>query len=242
MRRPLVFILMLLAARLGAADGEWVRKVEAVVETKYVRHGIERAGTSLRPEAWLTDEAWKFGAWMNFPLHEGHWHELGLSAGYAHVFEAGPTLGLQVTHFHLGHAYDGHPAHTAELTVSLALPAGPGRAEFSLTRDVNRRADLAELGYEGEIALKSLGAFLNYRLYVGTQEADDVLPSWAMRVADGYTYHGVDLKLPYRVGGQTLMTAGVHYAGTNGARPFWSPDRAAPGTKIWLSLAASYEF
>lgn len=243
MRRALALLLCLLAARLAAAEGEWTRRVDATVESKFVRRSIERAGASARPAAWLSNDEWKFGAWVNFPFNEGRWHELGMSAGYEHRFDSGAAFGVQVTHYHLGEAYDGQPAHTGEVTASFSMPAGPGRAAASVTRDVNRRADIGELSYAGEYALKNWGAFLNYRFYLGSVEADDVLPQLATpRVEDSYTYHGVDLTVPYRVGGQTIVTAGVHYAGTNGARPFWSPEGASPGGKIWFSLAANYEF
>lgn len=243
MRRLLVFALCSLAARLAAADGEWTRTMDATIESKFVRRGVELAGASVRPGAWIANETWKLGAWVNFPFEDGRWRELGVSAAYTHAFESGSSLGLEIAHYHWGNARDGHPAHDGEVTASLSLPAGPGRAGVKLSRDVNRRADIGELSYAGEYALKNWGAFLNYRIYAGSVEADDVLPQRAApRVADSYTYHGVDLTLPYRIGGQTIVTAGVHYAGTNGARPFWSPNGASIGAKIWLSLAASYEF
>lgn len=243
MRRVLALLLCLLAARVGAADGEWVRSVDATLESKFVRRGIERAGASVRPGAWLTDEAWSFGAWVNLPLAQGRWRELGVSAGYTHTFERGAAVGVRITHYHLGDAYDGHPAHTGEVTASVALPLGPGRATASFTRDVNRRADIGELSYAGDYALKAWGAFLHYRIYGGSVEADDALPQLpGVRVEDAYTYHGLDLTLPYRIGGQTVLTAGGHYAGTSGARRFWSPNEATPGGRIWFSLAASYEF
>lgn len=243
MRRLLVLATCLLAARLAAAEGEWTRTVDATVRSKFVRRGIERDGAAAMPAAWLTNETWKLGAWANFPFENARWHELGASIGYTHAFDSGAKLGLEVVHYYLGEAYEGHPAHTGEVTVSFSATAGPGRATASVTRDVNRRADIGELSYAGEYALKNWGAFLNYRFYVGSVEADDVLPQLpAPRAGDSYTYHGVDLTLPYRVGGQTIVTAGAHYAGTNGARPFWSPNRASTGAKIWFSLAASYEF
>lgn len=243
MRRLLAFAVCLLAARLAAADGEWTRTADATVESKFVRRGIERAGASVQPAAWLTNETWRLGAWVNLPFQNGRWNELGASVDYTHAFNSGAKLGLEVAHYHLGDAYRGHPAHNGEVTASFSLPAGPGRAVLSLTRDVNRRADIGEISYAGEYALKNWGAFLNYRVYLGAVEADDVLPRLPPpHVEDGYAYHGVDVSLPYRVGGQTIVTAGIHYAGTNGARPLWSPNEASTGAKIWLSLAASYEF
>ncbi|MBI2512405.1 MAG: hypothetical protein HYV96_10515 [Opitutae bacterium] len=243
MRRLLLIVGCLVASRLAAADGEWTRTVDTTVESKFVRRGIERAGASVLPAVWLANDTWKFGAWANFPFEDARWHELGASIGYTHAFDSGAKLGVEIAHRHLGEAYEGHPAHTGEVTASFSVPAGPGRATASVTRDVHRRADIGELSYAGEYALTSWGAFLNYRVYLGSVAADDVLPQLATpRVADSYMFHGVDLTVPYRVGGQTIVTAGVHYAGTNGARPFWSPNEASTGGKIWLSLAASYEF
>lgn len=233
----------LAVARIIAADGEWTRVVESSVDSKYVRRGIERAEASVRPAAWLGNEAWRLGAWVDYPLEEARWHEVGMTAGYAHTCESGVQIGFEVTHFHLGGAEGGHPSHTAEVAASVSWVLGPGRVTASLARDVNRRADLGEVAYAGAYPLSSWGAFLNYRLYVGSVEADDVLPQRsAARVEDSYVYHGLDLTLPYRVGGQTVLTAGLHYASTQGARPFWAPSGAVPKGQAWISLAASYEF
>lgn len=244
MRGPFVFAVCLCAARLAAADGEWTRTAEATVESKFVRRGIERAGTSLRTAAWAANEAWKLDAWLNLPFEHARRAELGARVSYAHVLGSGVRLSAEVALFRFGDAGAGHASQTSELTAALSLPAGPGRASVSFTRDVERCADVGELSYSGEHALKNWGAFLNYRVYAGFVDATDVLPRLgsATRVADAYSYHGVDLAVPYRIGGQTVVTAGAHYAGTAGARPFWSPDGPSMGAKIWLSLAASYEF
>lgn len=243
MRRAMITAFCLLAARVVAADGDWVRTVDATVESKFVRRGIERAGGSVRPGAWLSDGAWKLGASLNLPFTRSEAHELAMMAGYTHAFDSGLQFGLEVTHFHFGDAQLGQPSHTAEVAATASFAVGPGRAMATLARDVNRRADIGELSFSGEYALKNWGAFLGYRVYVGAVEADDALPQLPPPgVEDSYSYHGADLTLPYRVGGQTVLTAGVHYAGTVGARPFWSPDGAAPGVKFWVSLAASYEF
>lgn len=244
MRCACVLILCLSVARLAAADGEWVRSVDVTMESKHVRRGIERAEAGVRPAAHLTDGSWRVGASLNLPFAHARDHELAVVTGYTHALDSGAELGFQATQFLFGGAERGHPTQSLEVTIAFSLPLGPGRAALSLTRDVERRADIGELSYAGEYALKSWGAFLNYRFYAGSVSAEDVLPRLAQPspIADSYAYHGVDLTLPYRVGGQTVLTAGAHYAGTNGARPFWSPNKASTGAKVWLSLAASYEF
>lgn len=244
MRCLFVLALCSLAARLAAADSEWTRTMDATVESKFVRRGIERAGASVRPAVWATDATWELGAWANLPFEQASRTELGVSAGYTRTFGADVKFGVEIAQFRFGGAEAGHPKHTTELGATLSFSAGPGRVALDVTRDGERRADIGQLSYAGEYALKNWGAFLNYRVYLGSVDAADVLPRLVspLRVADSYTYHGVDLTLPYRVGGQTIVTAGVHYAGTNGARPFWSPDGASTRAKLWLSLAASYEF
>ncbi|MBA4137751.1 MAG: hypothetical protein C0518_10585 [Opitutus sp.] len=239
------FLLSLLpCAAFAVFDGDWTRKIEATALTRFMRHGVERADESFQPGVWLASESLKLGAWANFPLSDTRSHELALNAAYTHAFgDAGTTLTADVTHFHLRDARNGHPGHTAELTLALAQPAGPGRVIVSVTRDVKREADLGEIAYVGEWALRNWGAFLNYRFYVGSMSARDVLPNLpGAKIADAYTFHGVDLTLPYRIGGATVLTAGVHYAGTQGQRPFWSPINARVGGKIWATLGATYEF
>lgn len=245
MRASFSFAFCLMAVPLIAADGDWTRGAAATAESKLVRRGIEHAGASVAPAVWLTDETWRVGVHAAVPFENASGSEFGMNASYTRALESGVKLGGEVAHVRWGDASFGHPSHTTEFAAFMSFPSGPGRVTVRLARDVERRADIGELSYAGEYALKAWGAFLNYHLYAGSVAADDVLPrsvAPAPRVADAYTYHGIDLTLPYRVGGQTVVTAGVHYAGTNGARPFWSPSGAAPGAKVWLSLAASYEF
>lgn len=237
-----MLIIALAAVRLGATDGEWQPRAVASFETGYVRRGIERAGASVRPELQLSDERWSFGAWLNSPFSDSDERETAMQVGYSHRLDSGLKLEVQVTHFRFDRSGVGHAAHSTEAAAGLTLPAGPGRLGFVFARDVDRRANCTEVNYAGEIALKKLGAFLNYRLFVGTVQADDVLPRAAVRLADSYTYHGIEAALPYRVGSQTVVTLGVHYAGTWGARPFWSPTGASPKGQIGLNLAVSHEF
>lgn len=242
-RVSIFFAYCLAAVPLLAADGDWTRQADVSVDSKLMRRGIERAGATVTPVVRLADGSWKFAAQLAMPFEAASRSELGLSAGYTYATESGVSCGWEVAHFQFGDAPLGHASRATELTVSLSLPAGPGRLVASFTHEVDQGANIGELSYAGEYALKSWGAFLNYRVYLGSVRAEDALPDLlAPRVGDSYAYHGLDLTLPYRIGGQTVLSAGVHYAGTNGARPFWSPGEASPGGKVWVSLAASYEF
>ncbi len=244
--RVVSLLLLALPGVASAAwplDEEWTRRIEAKGLTRFVHHGVERADESVQPAAWLVSESLQFGTWANFPLNDTRSHELALAAAYTRWFENGTAVEFAVTHYHLRDARAGHPGHTAELSLTLSRSIGPGRVEATYLRDVKRQADLGEVAYAGEWALKSLGAFLNYRAYLGAKAAADALPNLpGPKVADSYTYFGADLTVPYRIGGATIVTVGVHYAGTKGARPFWSPIAAPVQAKLWATLAATYEF
>lgn len=244
--RRLLLITCCIAPVLARAawpwDAEWTRTVETQVDSKFVHHGIERAGASVRPAAWLETEGLRLGSWMAFPIADSRSHEFALVANASHVFSTGTKVAFDVTHYHLRDARDGHPGHTAELTLMVAHPVGPGRVEASYLRDVNREGELGELAYAGEWPLKAWGAFLHYRIYAGAKSARDVLGHLRPAVKDAYAYHGADLSLPYRVSGSAVVTAGLHVAGTDGARPFWSPTRASSGVKVWFTLGGSYTF
>ena len=137
----------------------------------------------------------------------------------------------------------GHARQITEFSLRLVRPCGAGRIEALYLREVQRHADLGELAFAGEWPLRSWGAFLHYRLFVGTKSARNVLPQRpGPRVADAYAYHGAGVALPYRVGGSVVLTARGDYAGTHGQRPFWSPLPARSGGAFSLSLAATCEF
>jgi len=242
MRRLLALLISLTAARLGALEGEWQQRASVSFDTSYVRRGIEQAGASVRPAWQLSDERWSFDVWANAPFCADDEREAAMRIGYSHDFGANLKLDWQVAHYRFERVGAEHANHATEAGVALTLPAGPGRIGVGLIRDVERRANYVEMGYAGEIALKKLGAFLNYRFFAGWVQADDVLPRSAVRVADAYSYHGVEVAVPYRVGSQTIVTLGARYAGTWGARPFWSPTGASPKAGIALNLAVSHEF
>lgn len=240
-------LFTLLAVRAAALtsplEWEWTRQVETQVLSRFVQHGVERADESFQVAGWLKSESLKLGTWTNFPISDTRSHEFALVGAYVHRLEGGTELEFDVTHYHLRDARNGHPGHTAELTFLVSHPVGPGRVVASVLFDVNRHAEQGELAYAGEWALKSLGTFLNYRVYAGHKHGHDVLHNLpGDEVVDSYRYHGVDLTIPYRIGGATVVTLGVHYAGTVGQRPFWSPINAPVRDKVWAILATSYEF
>lgn len=243
MRRWFFFSLALVASCLADAAEDWSQGWDGEVASSYVRRGIERAGPSIAPEVWLKNDNWTLRAWAALPAERASRTELGASAGYSYTWDSGAKIEFALAKFHFGGAVSGQPAQTTEATAALSFSVGPGRLRVGYTRDLQRRADIGEVAFAGEYALKRWGAFLNYRFYAGTIAADDVLPEGStLKVADAYSYYGLDLTLPYRVGGQWVLTPGLHGAGTEGARPFWSPNSAAPGGKIWASLSVSYEF
>lgn len=244
MRRLCVLVgALLILARLGAAEaGEWTFRADAGLESKFVRRGVQRAGAVAAPNFQLNYGAWAFEADVRMPFANSQGDEISVSTGYTHQTTSGAIWSATARQFSFGHDGAGQPAQTTELSAMLVQPFGPGRIVVELTRDFRREANIGELSYAGEYPLKSFGAFLNYRFYMGSVAARDVLPGLSGRITDSYCYHGIDLTMPYRVGGDTTLVAGLHGASTSSARPFWSPESAPSGAKFWVSLAFRREF
>ncbi|MBA3850381.1 MAG: hypothetical protein C0502_10370 [Opitutus sp.] len=240
-------MVLLLAPAVALAawpDGtEWTRQAEVTGLARVVRRGVVLADEVVRPAFWFASESLKMGAWLDLPLQTAREREFAFTARYSRTFEGGAALALGAAYFNRRNSPAGYPEDAPELTLTVAQPAGPGRVEGVYTRDMRRRADIGELAYSGDWALKSLGAFLNYRFYLGTARAREVLSGGSgPAAADSYAYHGADLTLPYRIGGATVLTVGLHFAGTRGQRPHWSPIAIRPGGKLWFTLAATREF
>lgn len=211
--------------------------------SRFVHHGVERAGESWQPAAWLVNGPVRLGTWTNFPANDTRSHEFALVASGRHEWDSGFALEAEVTHYHLRDARNGHPGHTAELTAAASAPVGRGRVSVAFVHDVKRRGDLLRLAYSGEEALTRIGAFLRYRMEVGAKEARDVLPNLpGPRVGDSYSYAAVTGELPYRVGESWLVTLGASWSVTRGQRPFWSPIAAPVRAQAAFSLGATWEF
>ena len=246
MVRLALLLLALPAAAVAALpwlDGDWRRTVEGRAVSRFVHHGVERAPESLQPRAWLENDRLRLGTWTSFPANDTRSHEFALVAAARHEWGGGAAVEAEVTHYHLRDARNGHPGHTAELTLAVSHRAGPGRVSVAVLHDVKRRAELLRLAYAGELALTRLGAFLRYRFEVGTKAARDVLPNLpGPRVGDAYRYADLSLEVPYRVAESWVVTVGGSASVTRGQRPFWSPTGASAGPKVAASLGVAFEF
>jgi hypothetical protein len=231
------------SAALPWLDGDWTRRVEGRGLARFVHHGVERAPESLQTEAWLANDRLRLGTWTNFPASDTRSHEFALVAAVRHGWSGGFEVELEVTHYHLRDARNGHPGHTAELALGVSRAAGPGRLAVAVLHDVKRQAELVQIAYGGEWALTGLGAFLRYRLEAGAKAARDVLPNLpGPAVGDSYAYAQAAVELPYRVAESWVVTAGASLSATRGQRPFWSPTAARSGAKVSFALGAAYEF
>jgi hypothetical protein len=246
MSRLALLLAALPAVASGALpwlEGDWTRRVEGRGLARFVHHGVERAPESLQTAAWLESDRLRLGAWTNFPANDTRSHEFALVAAVRLGWGDGFEAELDVTHYHLRDARNGHPGHTAELTLGFSRAVGPGRLAVTVLHDVKRQAELVQVAYGGEWPLTGLGAFLRYRLEAGAKAARDVLPNLpGPAVGDSYTYAQAAMELPYRVSESWVVTVGASLSVTEGQRPYWSPTTARSGPKASFSLGAAFEF
>lgn len=239
-------ILLLFAAAACARaqlwDEDWSGAFDLGLASRHVRHGAMLADEVLQPRLRLGNGAISLATWSAVPLRGAQQHELGMSVGLAREWGDTWRASAEVVALRWQPPPSSGVDGTIELGAALERRAGPGRWVLALRRDSARRATFAEIAYAGDLALTQVGAFLGYRVYGGTAHGREVGPLLSgRRTADAYAYHGADLTLPYRVGGATIVTLGVHYARTSGLGAGWTPLAASDSGRLSVSVAATFE-
>jgi hypothetical protein len=234
------------ALALRGQDGERVTTVETAYASRAVERGVVRATDHAKLAVATTGDAWSVGAWWREPLPGGEPREAGAEVA-ARWRSAEETSAVRAGLRHRRYAAwrgGGAPEQSSEVFVDFSRPSGrlPGW-EFAAAYDFAFEAFVFEAALRGEIALKRLGAFLEWRAHVGQNRARDLRPAAAGSArSDAYTYAGAEIRLPYRIGVHTTVTVSAGLSGARGQSGFWSPIRRPGGVGGWGGLGLTFDF
>lgn len=248
MRLPHKIFLLglgLLAGAQGQAQEEAPPlRVDLAYASRHMFRGVERAGDSAQATVELARDSWRGGLWVNQPFAPDDTREVSLNAAGAWRATDGLMLEASVTHTWFDEVPGGGVDRSLEAGLAATLaPVGGFTPGLAYAHDFLLRADTVEASLARSIPLTRLGAFLEVGLHAGWTSGDDWRPEApGPRRRDAYGYWGGEVRLPYRVGARTTVTAGLHYAdsfglsATNGAF-----GRAARGN-FWVTLGVNTDF
>ncbi|HVT74397.1 MAG TPA: hypothetical protein VHD61_14780 [Lacunisphaera sp.] len=240
-------MLAVLAALLPGpamrADEPVFRSDFALVSRQVFR-GVERAGPSAQVDVGFAGGGWQGDAWTTQPVDRGQARETNVNAGYAWNPAADVALEMSTAYSWFTRVPGGGVSHSLEagLTATLANVRGfvPSLACW---HDFTFDADTLQVSCAHSIPLTKLGAFLECNAFAGATAGDDWRPDApGPRRRDGYGYWGAEVRLPYRIGAHTTITAGLHYSGTSGRSLANGVFGLSAASNFWATLGVNLDF
>jgi hypothetical protein len=203
-----------------------------------------RSGDAAQASVDFTNNGFHAGAWTSRPLAVGGSGETDLEAGYAFKITEQFTLEPTVTQYTYANATPDATRQSTEAGLQAVWEAGGGwTASVACYHDFRLQADTAQAEAGYSLALKNLGAFLEFNSFAGWANGANLRPGAAgPRVHDGYAYCGAEVRLPYRVGAHTTVVAGLHFSDAVGQSRSWSPTGAGSTARGWFSFAVNFDF
>lgn len=249
MSRTSRLLLLVLAPALVATAADWEDEpqlaFEAGLVSRVLSRGVDLAGTSATAELGFAHGSWRGRAAWSAPFSSG---EAGIGhLGANYTWRWNDRFSIVATAAH--QRFAGAPAgfgrrHGTEAGLALrrSLPRGSALV-LDLRHDFRLRAQITELRLDGSTALTRFGAFLEWRVFAGWVDAENIQPDAAgPRRGDAHGYAGADFRLPYRVGERLQIVATAGFSGTRGAHRDWSSRGRSDGWQSALGLAVRLDF
>lgn len=247
-RRLVLLIGVLLlcpASPLSAQDDELTLGATAGASSRYVRRGVERSSAAWQTAFDGAYSGWRGRLWFTQPVDSANQQELQSSLGYVWPTKRALAIEASGTHFwYVDTPLKGGAAHSFEAAVRLNWRATQAvRPSLEFAYDIRYRSRVVEASLAYDLALLDWGTFLEWRAYLGSLAAEDVLPdATSGGVRDSYTYYGLDVRLPYRVSWHTTVAAQASIAGTTNQASEWSPIGRGSGMRGWVSISVIFAF
>lgn len=245
MSRP-VLVLLLLAAVSGlhAQDDEPASTAAVRAASRRLFRGVVESGSGAEGSWHVGRGGWRFDAEISQPFDSDDPGEGNLTAAYAR--KAAQSLKLEViaTQRWRSKVLTGAAKRSFECGLSAGWTLGNDcTVTLAGFHDIRLRADTLQATLNYSMPLKGLGAYLEWSASMGTSLARDLRPDvTGPAIRDSYSFYTASVRLPYRIGSQTTLTAGLHFAESDNQSRSWSPIDAQGGPHAWIDLGLSFDF
>jgi hypothetical protein len=219
-------------------------RVDLVYVSRSVFRGVERAGDSLQAEVELSRDNLRGGFGTHQPFGGDSARDFNAHAGYRWSLTEGVTLEASLAHTWFNEVPGGGVKRSLEAGLAATLmPVKGFTPSLRYYHDFYFCADTAEAALAHSTALPKLGAFLEWNFVAGYVAGDDWRPAaGGPRRRDDYSYWGGEASLPYRIGANTVVVAGLHYIEASGRSPTNGPFGRSGGARLWISLGVTRDF
>ena len=249
MRCPRIISSLLLGvapavSALAQGDEPPPLRMDAAYASRHVFRGVVRTADSVQANVKLNRGNFRGGLWTNQPFARESAREVNLNAGYGWQATEGLTVDASITHTWFGNVPGGGVVRSWEtgLTATLA-PMGGFTPSLAYYHDFNYRADTVQVSFARSVALTKLGAFLELNFSAGWARGADWRPeAVGSKRRDGYGYWGGEARLPYRIGVNSTVVAGLHYAATFERSPTTGPFGRTSRGNLWVTLGVNLDF
>jgi hypothetical protein len=239
-----VFFSSLVAIAAMAQDDAPPVRVDATYSSRSVFRGVARAADSLHAGVELSRENLHGGVGTRQPFAGSVAREVDLHAGYRWSLTDGVTVEALLTHTWFDRVPGGGVENSLEAGLAATLaPLNGFTPSLRYYHDFSFRADTIEVAVARSTALPKLGAFLEWNFYGGWTSGRDWRPESAgPRRRDAYGYWGGEVSLPYRIGSNSIVAVGAHYAEAFGRSSANGPFGQSGSPGLWVTLGVSHDF
>ncbi len=219
-------------------------QVNVAYASRSVFRGVERSADALQAGVEFSRDNLHGGLGTRQSFGGDDAREVDLHGGYRWSLDNGATVEASVAHTWFDRVPGGGVERSLETGLAATLPPVSGftpGARYS--HDFYFRADTIEVALARSTALTKLGAFLEWNFFAGWVTGRDWRPEAAgPRRRDDYGYWGAEVSLPYRIGSNSMVAAGLHYAEALGRSATNGPFGRSGNPGLWVTLGVSLDF
>lgn len=212
--------------------------------SEYIFRGVERAGDSAQIALAFNRENFRGRLWASHPFDQNDARELSLRAAY--VWPAADTMLLEAS---IAHSWFGNISSSGvddSLEAGFAArfaPLAGFTPSVGLYHDFRFRADTVQMSVARSIPLVNWGAFLELNFFTGWAHGENWRPgSPGPARRDGYGYWGGEVRLPYRIGGHSMIVAGLNYTDSCQRSAANGPFGRRADANLGFSIAVNLDF
>lgn len=238
MKKATLLFTSLLVSGVGLhGQGSYSITADFAYTSEYVFRGLERADNSMQGSVEVLVGDVYVGGWTNQPVTKNADNEIDFYAGYSFDVSDQLSLDLGGTYYWYPEANGAATRDATEAFLGIRTEMGGFTPAVYGYYDITREATTLQGSIGYSFPLQAWGVSLDMSILGGWSDADDLFPDSGMEVADGYTYWGADVSIPFRLSQTSTLTVGGHYADTANVG-FGAPS----SENVWFTVALTTGF